>query len=146
MNNRIIHTGIRFRSKLESNKLLKIKFKFINIFNRISNSDNKLMIIDGIKYYFNNNCQIHNDFGPAVIEADGSKYWYKNGLRHNVNGPATIFSSGTKWWYKNDLRHNEYGPAIIWVDDTKWWYIDGVEYTKEEFLQYKIKNFIENKK
>ena len=46
--------------------------------------------------------QLHREHGPAVDDADGSKYWYLDGQRHRVDGPAIEWANGNKLWYLND--------------------------------------------
>lgn len=36
-----------------------------------------------------------NPHGPAVIEGDGTRKWYRFGLLHNASGPAIIEPDGT---------------------------------------------------
>ena len=78
---------------------------------------------------------------PAVIRANGDKWWYKDGNCHRddkdpVTGetlPAVILACGNKTWYKNGKRHrddkdfntDETLPAIIRADGTREWYKDG---------------------
>ena len=44
----------------------------------------------------------------------------QNGRRHRDNLPAIIDSDGSKWWYQNGQRHryteNNDLPAVIWAD------------------------------
>jgi len=53
----------------------------------------------GITRWFNSNRQLHREDGPAVIWADGCKFWYQNGEQHREDGPAVEMISGTKEWY-----------------------------------------------
>ena len=64
----------------------------------------------GTRKYFNSAYELHRTDGPAIERADGTKYWYQNGLRHRTDG-----------------------PAIEWWDGDKWWFIDGVHLTAAEF-------------
>ena len=100
-------------------------------------------IIDGIKYnppskifnygqsieltWKNQNNNLHNDNGPAIISyyPNGNisyKLWCANGKCHNENGPAYIRHDedgnvAYKECYINDKLHNENGPAIIGYDE-----------------------------
>ena len=100
-------------------------------------------LIDGIKYnppskinnygyaivltWKNENGQLHNENGPAVIgyNENGNvsyKSWYINGKYHNENGPAVIryYENGNvecKNWCVNGKYHNENGPAFIAYDE-----------------------------
>jgi len=76
---------------------------------------------------------------PAVIYADGTRWWYRNGKLHreekDKNGlvlPAVIYANGTQRWYRDGNRHRECKdenglvlPAIIRTDGTQWWYRNG---------------------
>ena len=53
----------------------------------------------GNKFYYNNNL-LHRDGDlPAMEFGDGSKQWYRNGLRHRIDGPAIEYSNGKKRWF-----------------------------------------------
>jgi len=56
-----------------------------------------------------------------TIDANGTKCWFKDGLRHrDGDKPAVIFTNGTRYWYKWGLRHRSGGrPAIVYADGTK---------------------------
>ena len=41
-----------------------------------------------------------------VKESDGTKEWFKNGLRHRDDGPAIEKADGTKEWWKNGEEVN----------------------------------------
>jgi hypothetical protein len=73
----------------------------------------------------NGNRYLHNDDGPAVINADGSKKWVVKGHPHREGGPAIISADGTKRWYRNGQLHNDKGPAIVWANGDKEWYVNG---------------------
>jgi len=49
----------------------------------------------------NGNRYLHNDKGPAVINANGDKHWYYKGHRHRDKGPAIVKANGDKEWYVN---------------------------------------------
>lgn len=40
---------------------------------------------DGKKFWFNENDRLHNEHGPAVEYADGSKYYLLNGKDYSYN-------------------------------------------------------------
>jgi len=83
---------------------------------------------------------------PAVIMADGSKKWIKNGKLHrddkDENGntlPAWIMIGGSKRWYKNGELHREEKdengytlPAWIDADGSKGWYKNDKLYREEK--------------
>ena len=53
---------------------------------------------------------------------------YKNhlGEYHRIHGPAVIYANGSKWWYKDGWQHRTDGPAVEWSNGHKEWYLDGV--------------------
>ena len=55
---------------------------------------------------------------------DGSHRWYLDGLYHNDEGPSIIYAYGTKCWHKNGYRHRLDGPAIEYIDGRKEWYFN----------------------
>jgi len=44
-----------------------------------------------------------------------------------------VYADGTKEWYKNGLRHREDGPAIEYFNGDKYWYLNGEKLTEQEF-------------
>ena len=88
---------------------------------------------DGTKRWYNELGQLHNEHGPAIEYADGSKCWYLNGQRHREDGPAIEDADGTKSWYRNGKLHREDGPAVEWADGSKEWYLNGKYLTEAEF-------------
>lgn len=59
------------------------------------------------------------DDAPAVIYADGARWWYREGKIHRIGGPAVIFPNGVEEWWQNNQRHRPDGPAIIYPDTDK---------------------------
>ena len=53
----------------------------------------------GTQWLFNSDNQLHCEDGPAVLFADGSKFWIVKGLRHRVDGPAVKYPDGSCNWY-----------------------------------------------
>ena len=43
--------------------------------------------------------QFHRDFGPALVRANGTQHWLRNGLMHRENGPAVVWPDGTQEWW-----------------------------------------------
>lgn len=80
---------------------------------------------NGDEIWFNQYEQIHRDDGPAIIQKDGSRKWYKDNELHRDDGPAIELSSGTKAWYKDGERHRDDGPAVIHSSGVKKWYKNG---------------------
>lgn len=46
----------------------------------------------------------HREDGPAIIENDGSKFYYIHGLLHRDNGPAIVFANGKKEFWLNGIK------------------------------------------
>jgi len=56
------------------------------------------------------------------IARDGTKMWYRNGIRHRNNLPAIVWAFGRKDWIQNDEFHRLDGPAIVHHNGMKHWY------------------------
>ncbi len=69
----------------------------------------EMAIIEGEKYFIIN--------GEIVrIEKNGSKTWYKNGVKHREDSYAYEVSLphyNRKEWYSNGILHRDAGPAIV---------------------------------
>ena len=87
---------------------------------------------DGDIFWRNEEGHLHCEHGPAIEHADGTKFWYQNGLYHREDGPAIEHADGDKKWYQNDKLHREDGPAVEYSDGIKYWYLNGVWMTEEE--------------
>ena len=72
-----------------------------------------------------NDGQLHREDGPAIEQANGNKWWYRNGQQHREDGPAIEWADGDKWWYRNGQRHREDGPAVERANGDKLWYLNG---------------------
>jgi len=59
-----------------------------------------------------------------IIDKDGTKTWYQNGLLHRDNDqPAVIRRYGNKNWFQNGKLHRDNDlPAIIHSDGSQFWY------------------------
>ena len=59
---------------------------------------------------------------PAIVDSNGTKYWYKNGKIHRDKDlPAVVYSNGNKCWYKNGKLHRDKDlPATVYSDGTKY--------------------------
>ena len=86
---------------------------------------NGVYIPPGSIYWLNESGQLHRENGPAREDADGTKFWFRNGFLHREDGPAFEHADGTKVWYTDGDLHRDDGPAIEHVDGTKEWWIDG---------------------
>lgn len=56
------------------------------------------------------------DDQPAVVYANGTKWWYKNGKVHrDGNKPAVIWENGTMEWFIDGMRHRtDGGPTVVY--------------------------------
>ena len=43
--------------------------------------------------------RVHRTHGPAVIHADGTQIWFRDGLLHRSDGPAVVRISGECYWW-----------------------------------------------
>ena len=68
-----------------------------------------------------------------VIDEDGDKYWFLNGIWHREDGPAVEWANGSKLWYLNGQIHSEDGPAVEWADGNKEWCLNGKMLTEQEW-------------
>ena len=59
---------------------------------------------------------------------------YRNhlGQRHRIHGPAVVWADGEKWWLQNDLLHRTDGPAVE-TDGYKHWYLNGERFTEAQW-------------
>lgn len=78
--------------------------------------------------------KLHRDDDlPAVINADGYKFWYSKGELHREGKPAIQGPEGDQAYYFNGKLHNEEGPALTNKFGKQEWHIDGIQYTQQEF-------------
>ena len=102
----------------------------------------------GVLYYKDKGCTIlHREDGPAIEYADGSKFWYLNGIHHRSDEPAREYNDGTKEWYLNGNLHRIDGPAYEGISEDgykEWsWWLNGKEYSEEEHKRLvKMINFL----
>jgi hypothetical protein len=68
-----------------------------------------------------------------IVDSDGSKNWYLNGVLHREDGPALDWNNGYKSWYFHGKRHRIGGPAEI-SDGSRYYHINDVEYSFEDYL------------
>ena len=87
------------------------------------------------RWYKDAKCKtLHRENGPAIEYADGSKFWWQNGLRHRMDGPANEWANGDKSWWQNGLLHRIEGPAVEYSNGRKEWWLNDKKLTKAEFL------------
>ena len=99
---------------------------------------------NGSKFYYKDRKMtiFHREDGPACEGYDGTKSWYKNGLRHREDGPAYEGAMGIKEWYLNGKLHREDGPAIEYTNGNKSWYLNGKELSEAEFKKKTAKEIV----
>ena len=51
-------------------------------------------------------------------------------------------SFGTVRYYSKGVLHREDGPAIVYPNGNKWYYINDCLMEEQEFMEWKIKNFL----
>jgi len=71
------------------------------------------------------------------VFTNGNIFWYSDPgctIIHRENGAAVDRFDGYKEYFQNGKLHRLDGPARIWPDGTEQYWIDGVQYSKEEFL------------
>jgi hypothetical protein len=67
-----------------------------------------------------------NDDQPTQINDVGNKFWRNAaGQLHRDGGPAVIFANGDRYWYQNDNLHRERAPAIECADGTVDYWVNG---------------------
>ena len=88
---------------------------------------------DGTFYRYNKKEEYHNTKGPAVLDEDGTVWYYQNGKCHRTDGPAIIRSDGTVYYSQNDKLHRTDGPAIIWDNGMVEYWVNGKKLSEEEF-------------
>ena len=90
------------------------------------------------------------NYEQIEINANGDKFYLKDGKLHREDGPAIEFVCGDCAWYQNGVPHREDGPAIDCGGDIKLYWIKGVQYTKRDFdkwIKWKTKSsYIEKSK
>jgi hypothetical protein len=96
--------------------------------------------VNGSKYWYNDEHQLHRLDGPAVERAGGSKAWYVNNKRHRLDGPAIERADGSKAWHINGKLHRTDGPAVEYADGKKQWFVNNKQMTEEEFNKWRAKN------
>jgi len=87
---------------------------------------------NGDKYWYVDG-KLHRLDGPAIEYADGDKLWYVDDKRHRTDGPAITSANGSKSWYVDNKRHRTDGPAIIWANGYKAWFVDGKQLSEKQF-------------
>lgn len=63
--------------------------------------------------HVNGKLHSEND-APAVIYADGTQWWYREGKIHRDGGPAVRLANGVEEWWQDNQRHRDGAPAVIY--------------------------------
>jgi hypothetical protein len=111
--------------------------KVSNLIPRLKNIFNikvgRVMDRDGNQSWHFSNFKQHRDNDlPAYLGKDGSKEWWKYGLRHRANGlPAVEGAAGTREWWVEGKLHREDGPAVERMDGTKEWWVNGKRHRED---------------
>jgi len=71
------------------------------------------------------NGRLHRENGPAILEADGTRWWYQNNQLHRLNGPAVVLADGSQYWYQDNKLHRLEGPAVLKADGTQEYWVEG---------------------
>jgi len=61
-----------------------------------------------------------------------SEKWLLEGKKHREGDLPAVIENGTKYYYKHGLRHRTNGPAIEYFNGGGEWYLDGTRYMTEE--------------
>lgn len=90
------------------------------------------------QFYLDADGCFHKEDGPAFIDGDGNRLWFRHGLRHrDGDEPAYTAKNGDKGWYKNGKLHREGKPAVEYADGTVEWWLEGLKLTDNEVKDYK---------
>jgi len=74
----------------------------------------------------------NNNYGTRIWKNEAGKFH-----RDENDLPAIIYANGTKVWYKNGKLHRENGlPAREYFDGDKVWYLDGLIYRWDEWINH----------
>ena len=109
----------------------------------MKNKEETTQIINGTTRYYRGDVLYRED-----EHVTGIVRYYENDILHKVDGPAKIWPDGRQEWWIHGELHREDGPAIMdpWSNDSRIevirYFIKGMRFTEQEFLLYKIKNFL----
>ena len=89
------------------------------------------------QFYLDADERLHRDDGPAYRNAEGTRVWFRHGLRHREGGlPALEGADGERAWYGNGRLHREPGPAWRRADGTEEWWIRGEKLSDAQAREY----------
>ena len=58
----------------------------------------RFVLGSGSIVYLDENEDYHREDGPAVINSNGSEYWYIHGCHMRLDGPSVITDGGSEHW------------------------------------------------
>jgi hypothetical protein len=70
--------------------------------------------------------KLHHRTLPAISDASGYQWWYRNGKFHRDNDMPASISRFIQSWYQHGKLHRWGGPAMICTDGYRYWYTHGV--------------------
>ena len=82
--------------------------------------DIEVDLLGGTTYYKKGTTIIHREDGPAIIWANGSKFWIVENKYHRENGPTIEWFEGDEVLYSWHIRGERLSPekeAVL----NKWW-------------------------
>lgn len=83
---------------------------------------------DKVEKHYDEQGELHNSDGPAVVHNDGTQEWWYHGQLTKVVKP-----DGTQMTFRNNKLHNDSGPAVVDSRGNRWYFIDGQQMTQEDF-------------
>ena len=83
--------------------------------------DNPVINEYGDTCWYDSDGELHRDDGPAVIYANGDKWWLQYSKLHRDDGPAWEYADGTNRWWLNDnlLSFDEWLDQVDISDEDK---------------------------
>ncbi len=87
----------------------------------------KMIPTDVLLSYRNDGGVAHRIGGPAIILANGTEEWMKDGVFHNPSGPSRVFPNGLKEFHiEGNLHRNpDEGPAKYGRDGKPQYWLNG---------------------
>lgn len=102
--------------------------KFISIYYKNTDGSTNNLVVN--KYHIQEYVVDHKD-GISYVKIGGEVFSIH---RDETNGPAIIYPDGTKIWYKNGMKHREGGAAMEYSETSieGMYYLDGKSCSKEQ--------------
>ena len=80
--------------------------------------------------------------GKIVSENGEIISYFKHDNCHREDGPAFERKGGIKQWAIYGRLHREDGPAVVYPDGAEEWWLEGTELTEQNFIKWKLLNFL----